>query len=80
MCMQKKGTYRLEVEQENAVIQRLKKSPVLYRQYECLDEIWKQRFLDYCTGKKTLPITYDPFFKRIFNPDIHPERLSRFLR
>lgn len=30
-------------------------------------------------GEKTLPITYDPFFKCIFHSDVHPERLSRFL-
>lgn len=40
---------------------------------------WKQRFLDYCQGKKTLPLTYDPFYKKIFHPDIHPDRLSRFI-
>jgi len=40
---------------------------------------WKQRLLDYMTGKKTLPFTYDPFFKLVFNPDRNPERLSGFL-
>ena len=44
-----------------------------------MEEKWRQRFLDYCTRKKTLPITYDPFFKRLFHPEIHPGRLSRFL-
>jgi hypothetical protein len=32
--------------------------------------------MDYMTSKKTLPLTYDPFFKRIFNPEIHNDRLS----
>lgn len=40
---------------------------------------WKQRLLDYMTGKKTLPFTYDPFFKLVFNPDRNPERLSGFI-
>ena len=31
------------------------------------------------TGKKTLPLTYDPFFKCIFNPETHPERLESLL-
>ena len=39
----------------------------------------RQRLLDYMTGKKTLPFTYDPFFKLIFNPDKYPDRLSSFL-
>ena len=35
--------------------------------------------MDFCTGKRTLPLTYDPFFKLIFHPDVHTERLSRFI-
>lgn len=72
MCMQKK-------EPLEAVLQRLRRSPGLFCQYESLDEKWRQRFWDYCSGRKTLPLTYDPFFKRIFHPDLHPGRLSRFL-
>lgn len=34
---------------------------------------------DYFFSKRTLPLTYDPFFKRIFNTDIHPDRLSRLV-
>ena len=61
------------------VLKKLQESPLSYHQFERLDERWKQRFLDFCTGKKTLPLTYDPFFKKMFHLDIHPERLSRFL-
>lgn len=53
------------------------------REYKDMDprlaEEWKQRFIQYCQGKKTLPLTYDPFYKKIFHPDIHAGRLSRFL-
>jgi hypothetical protein len=35
--------------------------------------------MDFMTGHKTLPLTYDPFFKMIFNPDIHSDRLSRLI-
>ena len=55
------------------------KSKELYADYTALDGIWKRRFEDYMTGRKTMPLTYDPFFKRIFNPDIHPEWLSGLL-
>ena len=34
---------------------------------------------DFLSGTKTLPLTYDPFFKKMFNPDIHPERLEGFI-
>ena len=29
--------------------------------------------------KKTLPLLYDPFFKKLFNGDEHRERLSRLV-
>lgn len=79
MYMQKREQVILKYTDEKAVIERLRETPGLYQQYERLDRNWKQRFMDYCMGKKTLPLTYDPFFKRTFHPDIHPERLSRFL-
>ena len=80
MCMQKRDeVVQPCTEEETAVIQRLKEIPGLYQQYTQLDTEWRRRFMDYCLGKKTLPLTYDPFFKRIFHPDIHPKRLSRFL-
>ena len=62
---------------ECEVIERLQASPLLYGSYQRLNQEWKQRFLDFCQGKKSLPLTYDPFFKRIFHPDVHPG--GRFL-
>ena len=51
----------------------------LYADYALLDETWKKRFDDYMTGKKTMPLTYDPFFKCMFHPDRHPDWLSHLL-
>ena len=64
---------------EREILQELKKSPIFYGRYQALNSDWKQRFMEFCTGRKTLPLTYDPFFKKIFHPDIHPDRLSRLL-
>lgn len=64
---------------EKEVIGRLKESPGSYGRYAEMNQEWKERFMDFCLGKKTLPLTYDPFFKKIFHPDLHPERLSRLL-
>lgn len=66
-------------ETEAEVVEQLKKTPLLYGSFCRLNAEWRQRFLDFCQGKKTLPLTYDPFFKRIFHPDIHPDRLSRLI-
>ena len=62
-----------------ALEQAIKKDRHLIGGYANLHGEWKQRFVDYMLGKKTLPLTYDPFFKRIFNPDIHPERLNELI-
>lgn len=51
----------------------------LYADYTLLDESWKKRFGDYMTGKKTMPLTYDPFFKCMFHPDRHPDWLSHLI-
>ena len=51
----------------------------LYADYALLDETWKKRFADYMTGKKTMPLTYDPFFKCMFHPDRHADWLSHLL-
>ena len=61
------------------LVQKLKRNVLLYNRYKGLNREWQSLFEDYCTGKKTLPVTYDPFFKRVFNPDVHPDRLSKFL-
>lgn len=64
---------------EEEVVQRLKETPAAYQNYLSMKPEWKSRFLDFCIGKKTMPLTYDPFFKEIFHPDIHPDRLSRLI-
>lgn len=66
-------------ETREQVISLLKNSPLLYGSYQNLDVQWQQRFLDFCQGRKSLPLTYDPFFKYIFHPDVHPDRLSRLV-
>lgn len=60
-------------------VRRLKTDSVLYSRFRSLREDWQERLLDCMTGCKTLPLTYDPVFKKIFNADIHPERLSGLL-
>ena len=55
------------------------KTQNIYSEYITLDKTWKKRFTDYMTGKKTMPLTYDPFFKCMFHPDRHPDWLSNLL-
>ncbi len=57
----------------------LQSNPAFFGQYSHLHGEWKTRFIDFMTGKKTLPLTYDPFFKCIFHPDFHRDRLELLL-
>ena len=56
----------------------LEQSPA-YGQYLSLTEDMQRELLDFVKGTRGLKITYDPFFKHIFDPVIHGERLSRLL-
>ena len=64
---------------EDECLAELKQSPKLYWTYKNWPDDWKKRFMEFMEGKKSLPLTYDPFFKKIFNPDIYPKRLSRLI-
>lgn len=49
------------------------------RHFESFSESLKEELITFCMGNRGLKITYDPFFKFIFSPIIHPERLSELL-
>lgn len=61
------------------VINELRNVPELYSRYRKLSDDLKDRLLDFFCGQKTLPLTYDPFFKKLFNPEIYPERLESLI-
>lgn len=64
---------------EEQVLEKLKETPRLYEQFRILDQKWHGRVKDFLEGKSSLPLTYDPFFKYIFNPEQHSDRLSGFI-
>ncbi len=61
---------------EEEVLQELKGRPGAYRLYQGWNEELRDRFIAFCMGKKTLPVLYDAVFKKLMNPDTHPERLE----
>ena len=79
MVQRNSDVWSLKSRDVGELAQKLRQNVLWYSRYEGLNAEWRERFQDFCLRKKTLPITYDPFFKRIFNPDIHPDRLSRFI-
>ena len=85
MCMHKKhaGEAPLDVFGEltppEQILDYLRENPELYYRYQEMPPNMQQQFLDFCCGMSGLCICYDPFFKHIFNAELHPERLSEFL-
>ena len=61
---------------EEEVLRELREMPGTYRVYREWNEELRERFMAFCTGKKTLPVLYDTVFKTLMNPDVHPERLE----
>ena len=48
-------------------------------QYLKRNEEWVKRYEDFLKGKRSLPLLYDPFFKKIFNPFERRDRLSELV-
>lgn len=46
---------------------------------EALKNEWMERYVGFLEGTKTLPLTYDPVFKKIFDMEEHKERLEAFI-
>jgi hypothetical protein len=61
------------------VIRRLEASPNSLTIYNSLNNKLREEFLRFCEGKSSIWICYDVFFKEIFHPDKHPQRLERLL-
>lgn len=58
------------------MLSELKELPGAYRTYQGWNEELRDLFMAFCMGKKTLPVLYDTVFKKLMNPDTHPERLE----
>lgn len=52
---------------------------VLKKEFYSWDYERREEFLDICTGIRGVKITYDPYFKEIFNPEYDPGRLNDLL-
>lgn len=73
-------SYSLRMYDDN-VPDFVRNNPRLLSEYNDLrnNKQWFNRFMDFIDGKKTLPVLYDPFFKNLFDGDIHRERLSKLV-
>ena len=60
-------TWEAAPQTKEETLERLKQSPDLYKSYRMLSDSWKEQFLDFCQGKKSLPLTY-PQLTRTHTP------------
>ena len=68
-----------DVRTRDEVLKEIHGNPVTRNAFFNLSKEFQERFVEFCMGVRGVKMTYDPFFKKIFNAEIYPERLSRFL-
>lgn len=68
-----------DVKTRSGVLKEIQGNPVTHDAFLRLDEEFQERFVEFCMGVRGVKMTCDPFFKKFFNAEIYPERLSRFL-
>ncbi len=57
----------------------IKASPAAYEVFAAMPEAFKENILDFLSGNRSVDIQADPFFKKIMDPDLHPERLGSLI-
>ena len=61
------------------VLKEIKNDDKLLGIFEQWKDEQQEEFLDFCTGARGVKMLYDSFFKEIFSPEYHPERLEEIL-
>ena len=64
---------------EPEALQMIMQNETAWEAFRQLSSEQKQPLLNFFMGKSSLLITYDKFFREIFSPELHPERLESFL-
>lgn len=64
---------------KDEALEEIKIRPELYKEYCQWPKQFRNEFLEFMMGVRGVKMTYDPFFKHIFNPEVYPERLSDLL-
>ena len=72
------GVFGAFISREDALFQ-LKKYPKSYNIFTGFDKFHREKLLGFLQGKNSIKITYDNFFKYIFDPSVHQNRLERLL-
>lgn len=71
--------FPLEERSREQVLSMLKSNPEIWGEFQLLTREFREELIGFSMGSRGLKISYDPFFKLIFNPDVHSDRLSAML-
>ena len=61
------------------VMEEIKAEAELFEKFQNLSPELQEELLEFAMGVRGLKVTYDPVFKKIFNPESRPERLEGFI-
>ena len=61
------------------VLKQIEKDQESYENFQKLPESLKEELIAFCMGNRGAKVTYDPFFKRVFNPALNKGRLAELL-
>ena len=61
------------------VMEEIKAEAELFEKFQNLSPELQEELLEFAMGVRGLKVTYDPVFKKIFNPESRPERLEEFI-
>jgi len=67
------------VKTRERVLEEIRWNPGTYSKFKKLDEEFQEKLIEFCMGIRGVKMTYDSFFKFIFDAEVHPERLGDFL-
>lgn len=61
------------------IAEYISKNTSLNQEFNRWEAPRQEEFLDFCSGERGVKVMYDSFFKEIFNPEYHPERLEELI-
>lgn len=68
-----------DVPTREKIMEQIRSDTYTYSQFVKMPLEAQRRLVEFCMGNRNLKITYEPFFQHIFNPEVHPERLTLLL-
>ena len=74
-----KPLFPLMKKSREQVLDMLKSNPDIWHKFQLLTNEFQEELIGFSMGSSGLKISYDPFFKLIFDPDVHNDRLSMML-